>query len=110
MSRHRPTADSVDDGDKMATLDETTIDQIARLYDRRDQRPTRVQRMANRITSAAQLIWPSKIGKLFELDVNECKCHWSTRDQTAMALAMILATTTMASSRGCARRSRATVS
>ncbi len=35
----------------MATSEEMTVDQIARLYDRHDQRTTRVQRMANRITS-----------------------------------------------------------
>lgn len=36
----------------MADLDEATVDQLAKLYDRHDQRTTRVQRVANRITSA----------------------------------------------------------
>lgn len=35
----------------MADFEETTVDQIARLYDRHDERTTRVQRLANRITS-----------------------------------------------------------
>ena len=35
----------------MADPEEATVDQIARLYDRHDQRTTRVQRIANRITS-----------------------------------------------------------
>lgn len=36
----------------MADFDEATVDQLAKLYDRHDQRTTRVQRLANRITSA----------------------------------------------------------
>jgi uncharacterized membrane protein len=36
----------------MAEQEEATVDQIAKLYDRHDQRTTRVQRLANRITSA----------------------------------------------------------
>lgn len=36
----------------MADFDEATVDQLAKLYDRHDQRTTQVQRLANRITSA----------------------------------------------------------
>ncbi|WP_267397462.1 MULTISPECIES: DUF1003 domain-containing protein [unclassified Sphingomonas] len=36
----------------MADHEEATVDQLAKLYDRHDQRTTRVQRLANRVTSA----------------------------------------------------------
>ena len=36
----------------MADIDEATVDQIAKLYDRHDHRTTRVQQIANRITWA----------------------------------------------------------
>lgn len=35
----------------MTGIDEATVDQLAKLYDRHDQRTTRVQRLANRVTS-----------------------------------------------------------
>ena len=38
--------------DIMAEFDDATVDQLAKLYDRHDQRTTRVQRLANRITFA----------------------------------------------------------
>ena len=36
----------------MSGADEQTVEQIAKLYDRHDERTTRVQRVANRMTSA----------------------------------------------------------
>ena len=39
-------------GEMMNNLEEATVGQLAKLYDRHDQRTTRVQRFANRVTSA----------------------------------------------------------